>query len=414
MKAHIVSIGDELLIGQVVNTNAAAIGQMMTGIGLDVSEIVSIPDTTEAIHRALRSAFTRADVIIMSGGLGPTNDDRTTDALASFFNVPLIFSEHTWTRLQKLFARFERVPTDSHRQQCHVPQNAELLDNNKGTAPGMYFNYQNKHLFVLPGVPYEMDYLMSAHVLPRLIEIHGAGSMTLISTLCTVGEGESRLAAAIADIEDNLPEHLTIAYLPNPGRVRIRLISTGFDARIAQQALDRTKVQIIERIREFVYAEEDISLSEAIGRLLLSRDMYLAVAESCTGGFLGHQITSVAGSSAYFQGGVISYSNDVKEDLLGVAHQTLHQHGAVSEQTAIEMAAGARRRFGAEVALSVTGVAGPGGGSEEKPVGTVWIGLATSEGTSAQKFQFGKDRARNIELSAVNALNMLRKYLTQA
>lgn len=410
MKCGIISIGDELLIGQVVNSNAAVIGQYLTGIGVEVGSVVTIGDDLNEIQAHVSSALEQWDIVITTGGLGPTRDDMTTKAVASVFDVELKFSQDTYDRLSKIIRQFGKEPTKAHEAQCYLPSNAELFPNMKGTAPGMYFDANGKHLFVLPGVPYEMRYLMENGVIPKLGELWQDLGQRIYKTFATVGEGESRLAERIVDIEDQLPSFIKIAYLPAVGRVRIRIMGTiHTDEELT--AYNNICESVGQRLGDFVYAEEDITLAEAIGQLLLERNATLSVAESCTGGFTGHLMTSVPGSSAYFVGGAITYSNAIKRDILGVKSATLDDYGAVSQQTAEEMAIGALQRFRSDYAVAITGVAGPDGGSDEKPVGTVWISVAGNDDVYSYKWNFTKDRARNIELSAIAGLNMVRKFL---
>jgi len=412
MKCGIISIGDELLIGQVVNTNAAVIGQYLTGIGVEMMSVVTIGDGLTEIREQVENALDLYDIVITTGGLGPTRDDMTTTAIASIFNVELSFSQDAFDHLKKIIRPFGKEPTEAHRAQCYLPNNAELFLNMKGTAPGMHFEKEGKHLFVLPGVPYEMRYLMENGVIPKLNELFPDLGEQIYKTFATVGVGESRLAERIIDIEDHLPSYLKIAYLPSVGRVRIRImgrIHTDEEMKV----FENTCAVISQRLREFVFAEEDISLQEAIGLMLLKRKATLSVAESCTGGYTGHLMTSIAGSSAYFEGGAITYSNALKHSVLGVQDETLDKYGAVSQQTVEEMATGAVRVFHSDYAVAITGTAGPGGGSGEKPVGTVWIAVASRDEVLSRKWRFTKDRARNIELSAIMALNMVRKFLKQ-
>ncbi|RLD21793.1 MAG: damage-inducible protein CinA, partial [Bacteroidetes bacterium] len=306
--------------------------------------------------------------------------------------------------------QFGKEPTKAHRAQCYLPPNAEIFPNMKGTAPGMHFEKNGNHLFVLPGVPYEMRYLMEHGVLPKLNVLYTDLGQQIYKTFSTVGEGESRLAERITDVEDHLPSFLKIAYLPSVGRVRIRLMG-GIHSDDDMKIFENTCEVISQRLGAFVFAEEDISLPEAIGRMLKRRNATLSVAESCTGGYTGHLMTSIAGSSEYFEGGAITYSNALKHSILGVQMSTLETFGAVSRETAEAMATGAVRVFHSDYAVAITGIAGPGGGSDEKPVGTVWIAVAGKDAVESRIWRFTKDRARNIELSAIMALNMVRNFL---
>ncbi len=410
MKACIISIGDELLIGQVINTNAGYIGQLLTAVGIETDSVITIGDEGDQIKTTVESALAQYPIVITTGGLGPTKDDITIRTIAELLDSELTFSEYAWEHLSDIIRKFGREPTEAHRQQCYLPEKANLLHNGMGTAPGLHFDQGGHHLFVLPGVPYEMRHLMKSGVLPALHNAFDDLAERRYRTFSTVGEGESRLAELIEDIESSLPENFGIAYLPRLGQVRVRLFGA-----IAQESdneiFETLSAQLEERLARYLYSTENASLAEAIGQMLKSRNMTLSVAESCTGGYTGHLITAVPGSSEYFVGGGITYSNDLKMSLLGVRESTLHEHGAVSEATAREMAEGARKAFNSDIAVSITGVAGPGGGSEAKPVGTVWMAVAGESQTFAKQFLFSKDRRRNIELSAVAALNMVRKFL---
>ena len=410
MQCEIISIGDELLIGQVVNTNAAWLGRELTGLGLEVRQVMVIPDQKDIIVEVLRRSIVHARWIFVTGGLGPTRDDKTKEALLSVFGGELVFHEATWQHLEKVYAQFGKKLNESHREQCHLPSTARILPNRTGTAPGLLFETTHCKVCVMPGVPFEMEHLMQTQVIP-LIQSNFTGGTIIYRTIGTVGEGESVLALKIADIEDGLPEHIHLAYLPALGRVRIRVTGRGQDAVAISKQVEQITTAIVSRISEFVYAVEDIQIAEAVGRRLREMGRTLSVAESCTGGFLGHLITAIPNSSDYFLGGVISYSNQLKQSVLGIQAETLSEYGAVSEETVLEMASGAVKAFGSDYGIAVSGIAGPSGGTTEKPVGTVWVAVADKEEVQARKFTFGKDRLRNIELSAVYALDMVRKRI---
>ena len=413
MKCQLISIGDELLIGQVVNTNAARIGQMMTGIGVEIDSVLSIGDSHEKIRDAITDALGKYPIVITTGGLGPTKDDITVRAIADAIGSEIVFYQEAYDHLEAILAQFGKTPTESHRQQCFLPDGVRMMTNKVGTAPGMHFERNGSHLYVLPGVPHEMIYLMEHEVLPSIRDSVPGLQETTYRTIATVGEGESRLAERLTDIEDNLPDYIRIAYLPAPGRVRVRVLLTQNGPERSKH-FDEVCAAIRERLDKFVYAVEDISLQDVIGRLLLERSATLSLAESCTGGYTSHLITSIPGSSRYFVGGGVTYSNELKENILGVRHETLAVHGAVSEQTAEEMAIGACKAFGSDLAVSITGIAGPDGGSDEKPVGTVWIAVSNGSDTKSKQFRFTRNREINIQLSAIAALNMLRKFLSRS
>lgn len=410
MKACIISIGDELLIGQVINTNAGYIGQLLTAVGIQTESVVTIGDDAGQIKSSVEQAMAKYPIVITTGGLGPTKDDITIRTIAELFDSELTFSEYAWEHLSDIIRKFGREPTDAHRQQCFLPEKANLMHNGMGTAPGLHFSIEGRHLFVLPGVPYEMRHLMKSGVLPAIHKAFANLADRRYRTFSTVGEGESRLAELIEDIESSLPEHFGIAYLPRLGQVRVRLFG-AVDNESDNGLFEDVSKMLEDRLQRYLYSTENASLAEAVGQMLKKRGFTLSVAESCTGGYTGHLITAVPGSSEYFIGGGITYSNELKMSILGVQQATLVANGAVSEQTAREMAEGARNVFGSDIALSITGVAGPGGGSEEKPVGTVWMAVAGSSETFTRRFSFTKDRRRNIELSGVAALNMVRKFL---
>lgn len=407
MQAEIICIGDELLLGQVVNTNAAWLSRAVAGVGLQVIRTVCVADDEGAITEALQQAIERSDWVFVTGGLGPTKDDVTKQALLKVFGGELALSQPTWDHLVKLYRRLGKEATDVHKAQAMQPTTATVLHNAMGAAPGLFFDANPGKVCVMPGVPFEMEYLMDRQFLPLISSLHN-GYEVAYRTIGTVGEGETVLSDMIADIEDNLPDGLRIAYLPAPGRVRIRVTGIGKTDLRVKEKVDQVAAAVAGRLTLYIYAEEDISLAAAIGKMLRAAGKTLAVAESCTGGYLAHLITAEAGASDFFSGGAITYSNAMKQSVLGVKDVTLEQYGAVSEQTVLEMAAGAVRVFGSDYAIAVSGVAGPSGGSPEKPVGTVWIAIADGSEVSAKKFTFGKDRLRNIEYSAVAAMNMLR------
>lgn len=410
MKAHIITIGDEILIGQIVDTNSAWMAQQLNQIGATVVETQSVADTKEAIVEALERASQQADVILITGGLGPTKDDVTKKALAAFFDTGFVFDQPTYDKIAGLFRRWGREMTPAHREQCLMPQNAVLLNNQRGTAPGMWFE-QNGRVFVsMPGVPYEMQNIMEYETLPRL-ERHFPGKPITHRTILTVGEGESRLAARISGFEDSLPPHIKLAYLPGLGSVRLRLTGTGYEAVDLEEEMDIKAGQLSKLVEEFVYGYNEDKLEAVVGQQLTSKNKTLATAESCTGGYLAHRITSVSGSSTYFMGSVIAYSNEIKTGQLKVKETTLEQFGAVSEATVKEMVAGTLDLLKTDIAIATSGIAGPTGGTPDKPVGTIWIAVGDKNKTETRKLQLGKSRLKNIEYTSVVALDMLRHFL---
>jgi nicotinamide-nucleotide amidase len=416
MTAHLLTIGDEILIGQIVDTNSAWMSRELNLCGIAVNGKSSVGDTAQAILDGVRHAVKDADVVIMTGGLGPTKDDITKKTLAGMFDSGMSFHQESYDRIVGYFDKIGRPVPPAMRDQVMLPDKATILINKMGTAPGMWFEQDEKIYISLPGVPFEMEYLMRHEVLPRL----GARFQTrpiAHRTLLTAGEGESNIARRIETFEDALPPHLKLAYLPALGQVRLRItgvwpgtVTPDSGARLDAE-LDAQKAALEALIPDLVFGYENESLEKVIGQLLLEKGLKFGAAESCTGGYLSHLITGVPGASAYFPGAAVTYSNELKIKLLGVNPETLAQHGAVSEQTAREMALGALDALGVDVAAAITGIAGPDGGSAEKPVGTVWMAVADRQRVVTAKHIFGRDRLKNIQLSGTYALNMVRKFL---
>lgn len=416
MTAHLLTIGDEILIGQIIDTNSAWMSRELNLRGFRVAGKSSVADMREAIIEGLAYAASHADVVIMTGGLGPTKDDLTKKTLCELFGSGLSFHQEVYDRIAAYFQKIGRAIPESVREQAMLPDQALILTNKVGTASGMWFEQDGKIYISLPGVPFEMEYLMSAEVLPRLQE-RFPGRPIVHRTLLTAGEGESAIAQRIEAFEDALPPHIKLAYLPALGQVRLRLTGWGEGDRTPESlaALEREveaqQNKLAAVIPELIFGRENDTLEQAVGRLLLERGRTFGTAESCTGGYIAHLITSVPGSSAYFQGSVISYSNAVKMKMLHVPEQALLEHGAVSEATVRAMALGALDTLGVDVALSVSGIAGPDGGSPEKPVGTVWMAVADRKRVVAVKHVFGRDRGKNIQLAGVYGLNLVRRFL---
>lgn len=410
MQVTLLHIGDELLIGQVDNTNASWMAQALDAIGARIVEITVVGDDKQHIQEALCRGLAQSDAVVMTGGLGPTRDDLTKEALATFFGVEQVFSEDCWRHVQRLFARFGKTLDQTHRAQCWVPTNARLLPNHMGTAPGMWFEHGEKVVVALPGVPFEMKHLMERHVLPQLQARFGAAPH-LHRTICTFGEAESVLAQRLHPFERQLPPQLSLAYLPSLFQVRLRLTAKGADEATLRPLLDEQTQKLVEALGPCVFSTEGEQLEEALGRSLRRCGLTIATAESCTGGYVAHKITSVPGASDYFLGAVVAYANEVKVGLLGVSAEDLRRHGAVSKAVAMQMAKGVRTRLQTDLAVATTGIAGPSGGSTDKPVGTVWVAAALGDQTIARKHQFGKKRAQNIEMSAMAALALAWELL---
>ncbi|PTQ96814.1 nicotinamide-nucleotide amidase [Mucilaginibacter yixingensis] len=412
MLAEIITIGDEILIGQIVDTNSAWIARELNLIGIRVKQISSVSDDRAHILKALGEARERADIILITGGLGPTKDDITKKTLAEYFNVGMVENQEALENVDRIFKKYNRPLLEVNRLQAQVPANCEVIPNLNGTAPGMWFAHEGKIFVSMPGVPFEMMYMMESQVLPKL---KASFKLPFIvhQTILTVGEGESFLAERIADIEDALPPHIKLAYLPKLGQVRLRLSGYGDNEAALHQDVQLWTNNFVERIGNVVVALEDIPLEKAILNKMAARGLTLSAAESCTGGYISHLITQHPGSSEVFFGGAVSYSYELKESLLGVNNETLWQYGAVSQETVIEMVEGALFNFKSDYAMAVTGVAGPGGGSEDKPVGTVWIAVAKAGKTVSKKFTFGSKRLQNIERTAIAAFGMLNTLLSE-
>lgn len=410
MKVQLITIGDEILIGQIVDTNSAWMAQQLNLVGAQVTEMVSVSDESTAITEAIESAFQQADAVLLTGGLGPTKDDITKKTLATFLGQQLVFHEATYDRICRFFERIGKAPTEAHRHQSYMPEGAELLHNKMGTAPGMWMEYNDKVIVSMPGVPYEMKYLMESEVLPRLKDRFPSLPIAH-RTLLTAGEGESRIAKRIEQVENGLPSYIKLAYLPNLGQVRLRLSGSHENEQQLNQSLDQFVQQIKDSIPELIFGEEEDLLSAAVGRLLQEKNWKLSTAESCTGGHLAHLITTVPGSSAYFWGSVVAYDNRIKQRLLNVQTSTLEQHGAVSEETVKEMVVGALELLKTDVSIAISGIAGPGGGTEAKPVGTIWMAVGTKKNVWTKKLQAGKNRLKNIEYATSHALNFIRQFL---
>ncbi|HEY8784534.1 MAG TPA: competence/damage-inducible protein A [Mucilaginibacter sp.] len=413
MLAEIITIGDEILIGQIVDTNSAWIAAELNKIGIRVKQISSVADDRQHILTALYEASRRADIILITGGLGPTKDDITKKTIAEYFGVKLVENQGALDNVIRIFARFNRPLLEVNRLQAQVPENCEVILNRNGTAPGMWFNAADKIYISMPGVPHEMRYMMEDEVLPRL-KLSLKLPVIIHRTILTVGEGESFLAERIADIEDSLPSFIKLAYLPKLGQVRLRLSGYGQDEAFIKEKVNEYAARIVERVANVVVAEEDIPIEKAILNFMSERGLTLSLAESCTGGYIAHLFTLYPGSSQVFLGGVVSYSNGLKESVLGVKTETLLQFGAVSMETVTEMVEGALLNFKSDYAVAVTGIAGPDGGTPDKPVGTVWVAVASVNKKVVKKLTFGNKRKENIERTAISALNMLNTLLHES
>ncbi len=410
MNATLITVGDEILIGQIVDTNSAWMGQELNLRGIKIQEIRSISDEHDDIIRAIQASFETSDLILMTGGLGPTKDDITKKAISDYYGVGMTFHTPTFERIERFFEKLGRSTTPAHREQCYMPTNATLLQNKMGSAPGMWFDEGGKVLISMPGVPYEMKSIMTDEVFPRLKERFVTKPIAH-RTILTIGEGESRIAAKIEAFEEQLPDGMKLAYLPGLGMVRLRLSATGEDKVVLHELLDEKVKEIHAIIPHLIFGYETQTIEEVVGELLKQNGKTLGTAESCTGGYLAHRITSIAGSSAYFSGSIVAYANQIKESHLNVSADTLKTHGAVSKETVVEMVQGALTALGTDIAISVSGIAGPGGGTPDKPVGTIWLAVGDQQRINTYKLNLGKDRLKNIQYTANVAFNMIRKFI---
>lgn len=410
MKINLINIGDELLIGQVVNTNASWMSAYLNENGMRVCRVFTIADNADEIKNALQQAMSTADAVIITGGLGPTKDDITKHTLCQFFSSHLVLHEPSLDNVRSIFKKRNFPMTPLNEAQALVPQCCRVLLNKWGTAPGMWFEKDGKVVVSLPGVPSEMQGLMREEVVPLLQEKFSVESIYHKNVL-TFGIGESFLSDKIEAWELALPENIHLAYLPKDGVVRLRLSAYGNNLTELEKQVACEVEKLCALAGEYIFGYDDDTLESVVGKLLAERGMTLATAESCTGGTIAQLLTSVSGASAYYMGGVVAYANEAKEQLLGVKRATLEQYGAVSRQTAEEMALGAKQRFATDCAIATTGIAGPTGGTKEKPVGTVWIAVATPSGVEAQCFSFGDDRAKNVMRASYQALRWLQVKL---
>lgn len=417
-EAAIITIGDELLIGQTIDTNSAYIAQELNSIGIWVKRRLAIGDVKKEILAALHTQSQDCRIVIITGGLGPTADDITKPTLCEFFGTRLAINEDALTNVKNIFTRLGRPLVERNLRQAEVPENCIVLQNKRGTAPGMWFerpradsNVNEQVIFVsLPGVPNEMKGLMKDEVLPRLLNTLSLPAI-IHKTILTSGIGESTIADTIANFEENLPEQIKLAYLPAYGMVRLRLTCKTSERSKGDEMIKPYFEDLKDLVKEWIIADEDITLAQAVSDLLRSKGKTVSTAESCTGGYIAHLITTHDGSSAVFKGSVVAYANMVKEDMLHVQPGTLQKNGAVSEETVREMVNGALRLLKSDYAIATSGIMGPGGGSEEKPVGTVWIAVGNSEKIKTVKAFFRFDRARNIDMTAHTALTMLFRFI---
>jgi nicotinamide-nucleotide amidase len=413
MNAHLLTIGDELLIGQTENTNAAWLGDRLSQLGVQVERTVTVGDNPETLREELDRAVRQADLVVWTGGLGPTHDDVTREVLAEYFNAPLRTDEAIMDRIRRYYERRGRQMPPSAPQLAQVPEGFETLDNPVGAAVGLWYETPGDSstvVAVLPGIPEEMKGIFDGAVEPRLEARPHLRAVTH-RTLVTSGIGESSLQERLGDLSDLLDETLSLAYLPSTSGVRLRLTAANGDSGAAEQQIDRLEERIRERVGEHVIGTGDVTLEQVLGDQLRATNRTIGSAESATGGLIGHRLTGISGSSDYYEGSVVAYANRIKQAMLGVEADVIDEYGAVSEPVAIKMAAGVREALDVDVGVATTGIAGPTGGTEEKPVGTVWLGYADDVRTRAVRRQFVEDRTLNKQLFATAAMDLARREL---
>jgi len=408
--ATIITIGDELLIGQVIDTNSAWIAQQLNKIGIAVKKRISVGDVADEIWNALDIESKGADIVLITGGLGPTSDDITKSLLCKYFKGKLIVDEGAFQNVKRLFEKVYHKPvTEVNLKQAEVPDVCEVIQNRRGSAPGMLFHKGKTTFISMPGVPYEMQgimgdvipYLKKKFTLPEIIH----------KTILTAGIGESAIAEILTNFEKQLPKKIRLAYLPNYGMVRLRLTTSGSDKAATEKMIHDQFIQLKKLVKNYMVTDRDETMEVVIGKILLKHKKTISTAESCTGGAIASLITSVPGSSAYYEGSIVSYSYDIKESLLNVKKETLEKYGAVSEETVTEMLVGLLNKMNTDFGIAVSGIMGPDGGTADKPVGTVWIAVGNKEKHVCQKLKQRFERKKNIEVTAVMALNIMRKFV---
>lgn len=410
--AELISIGDEILYGQTLDTNSHWISKQLDQLGVRVKRKITISDDRESILTAFKEAESHADIVLITGGLGPTNDDLTKPCLAEYFDSEMYMDEEALASITERFAKRGRTLNELNKMQAELPVKCEKIENAIGTAPGMWFEERNTVFVSMPGVPSEMKLMMENIILPKL-KAKFKTPVILHQLVKTVGIPESVLAEKLTDWEAGLPEPIKLAYLPTLSQVKLRLTATGDNKEELQQLINKEVDKLYPLVGKYIFGTNEDNLEKKVGELLKEQGLTIACAESCTGGRLSHMITTVPGSSAYFQGSIIPYHNEYKINELGVEAGTIAQNGAVSEETVREMAANVRLKFGADIGVATSGIAGPGGGTPEKPVGTVWIALATGEEVKTKLLNFSSDRESNIKLTAIAVLNLVRQTLVR-
>ncbi len=407
IKAEIITIGDEILYGQTLDTNSHWMSGELDKIGIKVIRKTTVGDIREEILSSFQEAENRADVVLITGGLGPTKDDLTKPLISEYFNSPLQLNHEALKDVEAIFQKSGRTVSEVNRKQAEIPAMAVKITNSLGTAPGMWLERDGKVFVSMPGVPFEMRRMMSDSILPKL-QAQFLHEIIYHKVIRTIGIGESSLAEIISEWENKLPPHIKLAYLPTLGMVKLRLTAVGKDLNLLKTECETLTTKAKPLIEKYTYSYNDEDIEFCIGSMLVKHNKTIAFAESCTGGYLSHLLTKTPGSSRYYLGSIVSYSYEVKENALGVSHEILNSKGAVSEEVVCQMAEGVKLKLQSDIGIAISGIAGPDGGTEEKPVGTVWIAYSDEKKTVAKKFTFSKDRLLNIQYSAYAALNMLR------
>ncbi len=411
--ASIITIGDELLIGQVIDTNSAWIAQQLNKIGVAVKRRVAVGDSYDEIWKVLDVESKDADIVLITGGLGPTSDDITKPLLCDYFGGKMVVNEDALENVKYLFEKIFKKPASAvNLMQAEVPDVCEVIQNKRGSAPGMIFHKGETIFISMPGVPFEMKGIMEDAVIHILKEKFNLPAI-FHRTILTAGIGESALAEIIKGFEATLPTEIKLAYLPNYGMVRLRLSTSGFDKKNIEEKVEKYFLELKSLVKDYMVTDVDDTIPVVLGKMLKAKNKRVSTAESCTGGYIAHLITSVAGSSDYYTGSIVSYSYDVKESLLGVKENTLNTYGAVSEQTVTEMLKGLLEKLNTDYGIAVSGIMGPAGGTKDKPVGTVWIAVGNKENHQTQKINLRFNRERNIEVTGIMALNFLRKFILE-
>ncbi len=407
MKAIVITIGDEILIGQIIDTNSAWIAKELNAVGVSVSKMMSVSDNEDVIIETLNTVIKEADLIILTGGVGPTKDDKTKSALSKYFNSKLFRHSPTLKKIEKLMANRGIPLTEINKQQADLPENCTILSNPEGSVPGMLFKKEKNIIVSVPGVPFEMKHIIGNELIPYLIKHYELPNI-IHKTFLTVGVAESILAGRLEEFEGSLPENFTLAYLPSPGKVRLRLSARGTKEDNVSEEFIKIENKLIKLLGKDMFGYDEDTLELVIGNLLKDNNLTVCTAESCTGGDIANTITNVPGASKYYKGSIISYSNSVKQEILKVSASDLEEFGAVSKQVVVQMAENARKLLKTDFGVATSGVAGPSGGSNNKPIGTVWIAVASPEEVFAEKFYLGEHRGRTITRTTLMALNMLR------